>query len=181
MCGLYEPQGGNVEVNGHKLADFDPRSVRRSISYLPQEPILSSGSVLENLLLAETRRHRGRGPESAGRQRRRPGHRPASRWPPHRCRRARRISIRRSASANRSWRGRFLQSPKALILDEPTNALDTQSATVVIETLKRLAFEKTLIVITHNPGLLGENVKLINLSRAEALPSAETVPQPEAA
>jgi len=57
----------------------------------------------------------------------------------------------------------ILSNPRALILDEPTSALDAQATGIVVETLKRLARDKTLIVITHHPDLLGEGVNVINL------------------
>ncbi|TGQ36548.1 peptidase domain-containing ABC transporter [Mesorhizobium sp. M00.F.Ca.ET.216.01.1.1] len=178
MSGLYEPDDGYVEANGHKLADCDPRSVRHSIAYLPQEPALFSGSIMDNLLLAKPDATNEeinkaladsasdrfiaqlpdgihtdvgeRGAFLSGGQRQR-------------------VALARS----------LLAGPAALILDEPTSALDAQSAGVVVETLKRLAREKTLIVITHNPSLLGKDANVIDLDRPEfyrRLGLAERVP-----
>ena len=62
----------------------------------------------------------------------------------------------------------LLSDPSALILDEPTSALDALTAARIAETLKRLAKEKTLIVITHKPDLLGEEVHIINLSSSHS-------------
>ncbi len=51
ISGIYRPDCGVVEANGHKLTDYDERSVRQAIAYLPQEPELFSGSVQDNILL----------------------------------------------------------------------------------------------------------------------------------
>ena len=39
-------------MNGENIADFDVRSVRRAVAYLPQEPMLFFSSIRGNLLLA---------------------------------------------------------------------------------------------------------------------------------
>jgi subfamily B ATP-binding cassette protein HlyB/CyaB len=54
MSGLYVPGIGCISANGCNLADHDPYSVRRTIAYVPQEPELFSGSILDNLLLAKS-------------------------------------------------------------------------------------------------------------------------------
>lgn len=166
LSGLYVPERGYIEANGRRLADCDPLSVRRTIAYLPQEPILFAGSILDNLLLAkpdaapgdiakaladsasdrfiaklpqglDTDVGEGGGHLSGGQRQR--------------------IALARS----------LLSDPSALILDEPTSALDAGSAEVVVDTLRRLAPAKTLIVITHNADLLGKDVDVIDLSRPE--------------
>ncbi|CEJ09885.1 Alpha-hemolysin translocation ATP-binding protein HlyB [bacterium YEK0313] len=166
LSGLYTPDRGGIDANGRRLADCDPLSVRRTIAYLPQEPVLFAGTILDNLMLAkpdasgaeiakalvdsasdrfiaklpqglDTDVGEGGGHLSGGQRQR--------------------IALARS----------LLSDPCALILDEPTSALDAGSADVVVETLKRLAPRKTLIVITHNSDLLGENVELIDLSQPE--------------
>jgi ATP-binding cassette, subfamily B, bacterial HlyB/CyaB len=167
LSGLYNPSTGKIDANGQNLAECDPGSVRRALAYLPQEPILFSGSILDNMLLANPAATEDdinrvlagtasdrfmrqlplgihsdvgeRGGNLSGGQRQR-------------------IAIARS----------LLTNPRALILDEPTSALDAHSAGIVVETLKRLAQGVTLIVITHNPGLLGEDVNVIDLNRRPA-------------
>ena len=45
-------------------------------------------------------------------------------------------------------------SPRVLILDEATAALDKQSEAAVCETVRRLRGEMTLLVISHQPAIL---------------------------
>ncbi|WP_132537218.1 peptidase domain-containing ABC transporter [Rhizobium sp. PP-F2F-G48] len=137
MSGLYEPEKGRVEANGQDLADCNPHSVRRAIAYLPQEPVLFSGSILDNLLLAKPEATQSeissaltdsasdrviaqlaegihtevgeRGSQLSGGQRQR-------------------IALARA----------LLSDPQALILDEPTSALDAHATDQIVKTLKRL-------------------------------------------
>ena len=44
----------------------------------------------------------------------------------------------------------FYHNREVLILDEATNSLDEESETIVIEELKRLRKDKTILIISHN-------------------------------
>ena len=163
LSGLYVPDEGSIAVNGCILSEYDPRSVRRTIGYLPQEPVLFAGTILDNLRMARpgasdediacalagsasdrfvdhlpagihTEVGEGGGHLSGGQRQR--------------------IALARS----------LLTDPMVLVLDEPTSALDTQSSEIVVETLRSLARDKTVIVITHNPRLLGDDVDVIDLN-----------------
>jgi ABC-type multidrug transport system fused ATPase/permease subunit len=46
---FYDPQKGRVLVDGHDVREFQYRSLRRQISIVPQEPVLFSTSVAENI------------------------------------------------------------------------------------------------------------------------------------
>lgn len=43
----------------------------------------------------------------------------------------------------------LVRNPKILLLDEATSALDTENEAILLETVKNVAGEKTVIVITH--------------------------------
>lgn len=166
ISGIYRPDCGVVEANGHKLTDYDERSVRQAITYLPQEPELFSGSVQDNILLgnaaATDQEIRSalvesgcdlfigelpngiltdvgeRGAYLSGGQRQR-------------------IALARA-----------LVSPsRALILDEPTSALDSASADIVIAAIKRHAVKSTVIIVTHNPELFGSDVNMVNIAQLQ--------------
>jgi ATP-binding cassette subfamily C protein len=70
-----------------------------------------------------------------------------------RCRKA---SIRRSASAARRYRAAALaralvHSPDLLVLDEATTALDPATEAEICRTLRRLAGQRTILAISHQP------------------------------
>ena len=46
---FYDPQAGRILLDGVPIESLDPRDLRRHISLVPQEPVIFSGSVLENI------------------------------------------------------------------------------------------------------------------------------------
>lgn len=164
ITGLYEPDRGSILANGQNLAEHDPHSVRGQIVYVPQDAVLFSGTILENLHLAKpqttpeeiedvlsasaadtviSQLPNGlgsdvgeRGSHLSGGQRQR-------------------LALARA----------LLAGPRALVLDEPTSALDAQSEAIVVDTLRRFSESGTLVVVTHNAQLLGEPVNVIDLDR----------------
>nr|WP_269457224.1 ATP-binding cassette domain-containing protein [Streptococcus acidominimus] len=48
---FFEPTSGTILISGENLANIDKREVRKHINYLPQQPYIFSGSILDNLTL----------------------------------------------------------------------------------------------------------------------------------
>jgi len=48
--GLLEPQKGRVMINNKPVRSLDPTEIRGLIGYVPQDPLLFSGSIRENIL-----------------------------------------------------------------------------------------------------------------------------------
>jgi ATP-binding cassette subfamily B multidrug efflux pump len=46
---LYEPDDGSITMNGIDIRDMDTETLRRSIGYVPQEVLLFSGTVNDNI------------------------------------------------------------------------------------------------------------------------------------
>lgn len=53
LIGFYEiqEQCGNIQINQHNINDISRKVLRQYINYIPQEPFIFSGTVLDNLLL----------------------------------------------------------------------------------------------------------------------------------
>ncbi len=51
IAGLYEPEEGEILVEGHSLSEIDPSSWRKKIGYVPQQPVLFRDSLRENIRL----------------------------------------------------------------------------------------------------------------------------------
>lgn len=49
ILGLYDPQGGIVEIDGESLSSFDPRSWYKRIGYVPQSPFISNDTLRRNV------------------------------------------------------------------------------------------------------------------------------------
>ena len=145
---FYDPQKGRVLVDGHDVREFQYRSLRRQISIVPQEPVLFSTSVRDNIaygrpeatldeILAAAREAEAdefirampqgydapigeRGVMLSGGQRQR-------------------LALARA----------FLKNSPILILDEPTAALDAETEAAVLRALDRLRRGRTVFVVAH--------------------------------
>jgi ATP-binding cassette subfamily B protein/subfamily B ATP-binding cassette protein MsbA len=145
---FYDPQQGRVLVDGRDVREFQYRSLRRQISIVPQEPVLFSTSVRENIaygrpaatlaeiVAAATQAEADefiramktgydtlvgeRGALLSGGQRQR-------------------LALARA----------FVKNSPILILDEPTAALDSETEAAVMRALDRLRQGRTVFVVAH--------------------------------
>ena len=49
LLGFLEAQRGRITLDGRDVAEVDPRSLRRQLAYVAQEPFLTDGTVAENI------------------------------------------------------------------------------------------------------------------------------------
>lgn len=145
---LYEPQEGDITIDGTDIADVTQESLRRSIGTVFQEPALFSGTIKENISYSSesasdkeieqaakaanahefiSKLEKGydteigeRGLKLSGGQKQR-------------------IAIARA----------LLKDAPILILDEATSSLDSKSEQMVQEALKRLMKGRTTVIIAH--------------------------------
>lgn len=145
---FYAPSSGRIELDGTDIAMFDTGYLRSLMAVVPQETVLFSGTIEENIRFGrpeagsdEVRRaakaanadefieklpngYRSpvgeRGVQLSGGQRQR-------------------IAVARA----------ILRDPKILLLDEATSALDSHSERLVQEALDRFRCDRTTIVIAH--------------------------------
>lgn len=61
----------------------------------------------------------------------------------------------------------LLKNPTVLFCDEPTSALDAQSAKVIIEILRNIAQDKTVIVVTHDTSFVTKKDTVFELDKGE--------------
>ncbi|HUJ10464.1 MAG TPA: ABC transporter ATP-binding protein [Verrucomicrobiae bacterium] len=145
---FYDPQKGRVLVDGRDIREFQYRTLRRQISIVPQEPVLFSTPVRDNIAygrpqasldqIVEAARNAEadefirampqgydtpvgeRGMTLSGGQRQR-------------------LALARA----------FLKNSPILILDEPTAALDAETEAAVLRALERLRQKCTVFVVAH--------------------------------
>lgn len=51
LVNFFEPTSGEILINGHQLQTINKHTLRSYINYLPQDPYIFSGSILDNLKL----------------------------------------------------------------------------------------------------------------------------------
>ncbi|HSH77109.1 MAG TPA: ABC transporter transmembrane domain-containing protein [Herpetosiphonaceae bacterium] len=145
---FYDPTTGGITIDGYDLRDVKLASLREQIGIVPQETLLFSGTIKDNLrygkldatneeIYAAARAANAdafiralpqgyettvgeRGVKLSGGQRQR-------------------VAIARG----------ILKNPRILILDEATSALDSESEGLVQEALERLMANRTTFIIAH--------------------------------
>ena len=159
---FYDPDKGKVTLDGHDLKEIDVDNLRSFIGIVPQETILFSGTLADNIAYGDleadmssikeaakaanahnfivefqdgyqtTVGERGVGLSGGQKQR---------------------IAIARA----------ILKNPKILILDEATSALDAESESLVQEALEKLMRNRTTFVIAHRLSTIKNADKIIVL------------------
>ncbi|WP_078545779.1 ABC transporter ATP-binding protein [Litchfieldia alkalitelluris] len=148
LMGLNRPEKGDVLIDGVPLSSDNLLSLRRSISYVPQDPFLFNTSIRENLLIIS--------PESTERDL----------WEALDFSSAAEFvkklpqgldtiigdrGIRLSGGERQRLvlARAILRKPSILVLDEATSALDSENEAKIQEALDRLKGKLTIIVIAH--------------------------------
>ena len=138
---LDEPASGLVLVDGTDACELPPTMLRRRVGYVAQHPVMLPGTVRENLAYGLEVLEPARATEcvaAAGLDR---GFvdRPAAELSGGE---AARVAVARA----------LVRDPVALLLDEPTAALDEAAAAATAQLVARLAGRGlAILVVTHDP------------------------------
>lgn len=145
---FYDATEGRVLVDGVDVRGYRIRSLREKIAIVPQDPILFSGSVAENLRYG---RLDATGNEIEAAARAAHAHEFVSRLP-----KAYDTPIAEAGGGLSGGERQRLSVARAivknapiLILDEPTSSLDAISEEIVFGALRHLRAGRTTIVIAH--------------------------------
>ncbi len=167
---FYDPEVGQVLIDGVDIRDVKLHSLRRQIGIVPQETIMFSGTIAQNIAFGQdvfnmeavkeaakianahqfiTQLPKGyqtwvgeRGVNLSGGQRQR-------------------IAIARAVLLN----------PQILILDEATSALDSESEALVQEALERLMEKRTVFIIAHRLSTVRRCDRILVLEQGQIVES----------
>jgi len=145
---FYDPEEGTVRIDGRDIRTITLPSLRSAVGYVPQETVLFSGTVRENIAMGRPAAPNGAIEQAA---RLAQAHEFILRLP-----RGyespigengillsegerQRIAIART----------FLKDPPILILDEITSSLDSESEELIRSSLSRLVRGRTTFIIAH--------------------------------
>ncbi len=148
LLGFYLPTAGRVLFDGKPVEAYALKSLRRRLGYVPQNPRLVTGNILENLRLGAPEASMGEILKAtraaavhetvlslAAGYHTRVGEGGASLSEGQR----QRLALARA----------LVTDPDILILDEPTSALDTKTEQTLLGALSSWRRGKTLVVVTH--------------------------------
>lgn len=169
---FYEPQSGEILIDGINSKDYGLTELRNNMAIVPQDVLLFGGSIKENIAygkpdatiaeIVEAARKANaldfiesfpqkfetvvgeRGIQLSGGQRQR-------------------IAIARAV----------LKNPSILILDEATSSLDSESERLVQEALDKLMVGRTSIVIAHRLSTIRKASKIVVIENGEVRESGK--------
>ena len=171
ILGLHKPKSGKLEIDGNTIDDKNRRSWQQSIGYVPQQIFLFDDTIASNIAFGIDHENieidkvekaakianihdfiiddlplkyetlvGERGIRLSGGQKQR-------------------LGIARALYHN----------PKVLILDEATNALDIHTEQLVLEEIKKLRKDRTMIVITHRLNSVKDCDNIVLIEKGEII------------
>ncbi|TPX35494.1 hypothetical protein SmJEL517_g02170 [Synchytrium microbalum] len=175
----YDPELGQVLLDGKDLTSLNVKSLRQHIGIVNQEPLLFDMSIYRNLLMGLSEDSWEGIPESELDRRVEEACRSANCWDfiqllPQKIHtgvgefgsmlsggQKQRICIARA----------LMRNPRILILDEATSALDTASESVVQEALDKASINRTTIIIAHRLSTVKNADRIVVLDRGTVIES----------
>ncbi|CAN5306100.1 ABC transporter transmembrane domain-containing protein [soil metagenome] len=145
---LYDPTGGVVRFDGHDLRDLDPEWLRGQVAVVPQEPLLFSTNIGDNIRYG---RPGATDAEVGAAARTANAHDFIASFPNGYDTKVGERGVQLSGGQKQrvAIARAVLKDPRLLILDEATSALDAESEHLVHEALERLLHGRTTLVIAH--------------------------------
>ncbi|SCB30217.1 type I secretion system permease/ATPase [Cupriavidus alkaliphilus] len=177
VLGLYPPDAGSVLVDGTEVRQLDPAALRRGIGYVPQDVMLFSGTVRDNIVMgapyaddAAVLRAARLGGVSEFIERLPEGYdlRLGERGEGLSGGQRQAIAIARAE----------LLQPPLLLLDEPSSAMDNRTEEQFKARLAAALGERTLLLVTHRGSLLSLVDRLIVMDQGRIVadgPKAEVL------
>ncbi|MBN1350989.1 ABC transporter ATP-binding protein [candidate division KSB1 bacterium] len=173
---FYEVDSGKILIDRTNISDYTIKSLRGQIGLVPQEAILFSGTVLENILYGRPEATVAEAYEAARKAyaldfilalddgfETQIGERGAKLSGGQK----QRIAIARA----------FLKNPSILVLDEATSALDSESERIIQEAIMALMQDRTTLMIAHRLSTImnADQIAVIDNGRLVELGSHQTL------
>ena len=145
---FYDVTSGRITIDGLDVSDLTLKSLRQQIALVPQEPLLFSGTILDNLRMGQPD-----APEAEVRAAARAAFADPfiEQLPQGYLTEIGERGVRLSGGQKQrlAIARAFLKDAPILLLDEPTSALDAESEELVKQALNRLLEGRTALIIAH--------------------------------
>jgi ATP-binding cassette subfamily B protein len=152
---FYDPTEGMVLLDGVDLRDYRIRDVRNQFAIVPQDPLLFSTTIAENIAYG---RPDATEQEILAAARQANAEEFVRRLPEgfHSAVGERGMFLSTGQRQLISLARAFLRDAPLLILDEPTSAVDTETESMVMDALRRLIVGRTVFMVAHRLHTLHE-------------------------
>ncbi len=167
---FYDPQAGQILIDGIDIQDVTLNTLRRQIGIVPQETILFSGTIAQNIAFGQSyyelkdvqkaaeiaNAHQFISEFSDGYQT----------WVGERG-----VNLSGGQKQRIAIARAVLLAPRILILDEATSALDSESEGLVQEALERLMRDRTVFIIAHRLATVRRADRILVLEKGRIVES----------
>ncbi len=167
LLGLVGPDRGSIRVGDTELSELDPAAWRAQLAWVPQRPHLFNASIAENV---RARPPRGASNEEVWAALADAGLADVVAGLPAGLDT---ILGDRGAGLSAGERQRvalaraFLRNAPLLLLDEPTAGLDGETEREIVQSIRRLAQGRTVLLVAHRPALLTLADRVVSLAPVE--------------
>lgn len=167
---FYENFSGDILIDGKPILDFDARALRQHIAIVPQDVLLFSGSIRENILF---------GRPDATEEEIVAAAQQANAWDfissfPEKLETQvgdRGIQLSGGQKQRIAIARAILKNPSILILDEATSALDSESEKLVQDAIDKIMKGRTSITIAHRLSTIRNADQILVLRNGEVVES----------
>jgi ATP-binding cassette subfamily C protein CydD len=170
LLGFVRPDGGRVTINGADITDLVPAALSRLTAWIGQRPVLFAGTIRENIRFGRPEATDDEVTEAARAAR---VDRFTADLPAGLDTRigeggyglsggqAQRVAIARA----------FLKNAPVLLLGEPTAHLDPATESEVLDSLRRLALGRTVILASHAAAAHAFSGRRLDIKAGQAEPA----------
>jgi ATP-binding cassette, subfamily B, bacterial len=167
---FYDPQAGQVFIDGIDVQDVTLNTLRRQIGIVPQETILFSGTIAQNIAFGRSYyelKDVEKAAEIAN------AHQFISEFPDgyQTWVGERGVNLSGGQKQRIAIARAVLLNPRILILDEATSALDSESEALVQEALERLMCDRTVFIIAHRLATVRKADRILVLEKGRVVES----------
>jgi len=161
---FYEPQAGEIRIDGQRIADASLRSLRAQIAIVHQDLLLFSGSVADNVRVGRAGATRA---EILGALERANAREFVEALPHGLDTEIGERGVRLSGGQKQrlAIARAFLKDAPILILDESTSSLDSAAEAQVYGALERLVAGRTTLIIAHRLSTVRHADRIVVLDR----------------
>jgi ABC-type multidrug transport system fused ATPase/permease subunit len=170
ILNFYHANSGEIKIDNQLITDYDLNYLRQHMAIVPQDVLLFSGSILENIRFGNTDATEQEVIEAAKK---------ANAWEfidsfPEKLATEvgdRGIQLSGGQKQRIAIARAILKNPQILILDEATSALDSESERLVQDALDKLMKGRTSVVIAHRLSTIRNADNIIVLQHGDILES----------
>lgn len=167
---FYDPQSGDIFIDGVNIRDVTLKSIRRQIGIVPQETTMFSGTIAENIAFGQESFDM-QAVENAAKIAN--AHQFISQMPDgyYTLVGERGVNLSGGQRQRIAIARAVLLDPRILILDEATSALDSESEALVQEALERLMQGRTVFIIAHRLSTVRKSDRILVLEKGQIVES----------